>query len=67
MNTSPASKRQTYVENAPPPTDPLIFPSIYYIELQLDQAVEWVWTDLPDGNRVVTDYQIISKSERAKD
>jgi hypothetical protein len=50
----------TYIEKAPPPTDPSIIPSIYSIELQVNQKVEWLWIELPDGNRVVTGYKIIS-------
>jgi hypothetical protein len=53
--------KHTYIEKAPPPTDDSIIPSIYWIELPINQKVEWVWTDLPDGNRVVTGYKIISK------
>ena len=53
--------KDTYIEKAPPPTDPSIIPSIHSIELQINQTVEWLWTDLPDGNRVVTGYKIISK------
>jgi hypothetical protein len=53
--------KNTYIEKAPPPSDPSIIPSIYAIELQNNQKVEWVWTQLPDGNRVVTGYKIISR------
>ncbi len=44
---------------APPPTDPAIPPSIYGIEVNADQTVEWEWLKLPDGNRVVTSYKIV--------
>ena len=53
--------KHTYIEKAPPPSSPSIIPSIYSIELQMNQKVEWLWTDLPDGNRVVTGYKIITK------
>lgn len=53
--------KETYVIHAPLPTAPSIEPSIYWIELAIDQAVEWLWTVLPDGNRVVTGYNIIRK------
>lgn len=53
--------RETHIIQAPLPTDSSILPSIYWIELALDQAVEWLWTVLPDGNRVVTGYKVIGK------
>jgi hypothetical protein len=55
--------RETYIIHAPPPTDSAIMPSIYWIELAIDQAVEWLWTVLPDGNRVVTGYRVIPKQD----
>jgi hypothetical protein len=58
-----SQNRATYIIDAPPPTDPSIEPSIYRIELATDSSVEWLWTVLPDGNRVVTGYRIISKED----
>jgi hypothetical protein len=55
--------RDTYIIQAPPPTDSSIIPSIYWIELALDRAVEWLWTVLLDGNRVVTGYKVIPKED----
>jgi hypothetical protein len=51
-------EKNTYICYAPPPTDPSIAPSIYYIEVTVGIQVEWQWTHLPDGNRVVTDYKL---------
>ena len=61
MNHLEQTKRNTYVLPAPAPTDSSILPSIYWIEVRNDQNVEWQWTELPDGNRVVTNYKIIEK------
>lgn len=55
------AQKNTYIVPAPPPTDLSIIPSIYWIEVRNDQDVEWQWTELPDGNRVVTNYKIIQK------
>jgi hypothetical protein len=41
MNHPEKPKSNTYTVQAPPPTDPLILPSIYSIELRNDQEVEW--------------------------
>lgn len=59
MNHPEKQKSNTYVLQAPPPTDPSLPTSIYSIELRNDQEVRWQWTELPDGNRVVTGYKII--------
>jgi hypothetical protein len=53
-----AEGKKTYICYAPPPTDPSIMPSIYWIEVIEGIQVEWQWTHLPDGNRVVTDYKL---------
>jgi hypothetical protein len=58
INHQEQGKTNTYVEFAPAPTDPAIIPSIYSIELRKDQRVEWLWTQLPDGNQVVTGYKL---------
>ncbi|MEQ8970489.1 MAG: hypothetical protein RIE73_08845 [Coleofasciculus sp. C1-SOL-03] len=44
---------------APPPTDSSIPASIFSIQIKDDEDVEWYWTQLPDGNRVVTNYQLV--------
>lgn len=59
MNHPEKQKSNTYTVQAPPPTDSSILPSIYSIELRNDQEVEWQWTELSDGNRVVIGYKII--------
>ena len=55
--------KQTKVVYAPSPSDPSLFPSIYSIEINEEEEVEWQWLELPDGNRVVTNYKILSKQE----
>ncbi len=60
VNNKPRQKKVVY---APPPSDPSLFPSIYSIEIQEDEEVESQWLELPDGNRVVTDYKIFSKRD----
>lgn len=45
----------------PPPSAPYLFTSIYSITLNADQDVEWLWLELPDGNRVVINYKIICR------
>ena len=54
--------RKRHREFAPQPTDPNIIPSIYWIEIEEWQKVEWRWTELPDGNRVVTGYQVVPRN-----
>lgn len=43
---------------APPPSDPEIPPSIYSVQINEGEAVEWQWLELPNGHRVVTNYSI---------
>ena len=43
---------------APPPSDPEIPPSIYSVQINEGETVEWQWLELPDGHRVVTNYSI---------
>ncbi|WP_217523296.1 hypothetical protein [Pleurocapsa sp. PCC 7327] len=59
MNNLVKEGKNTYIVQAPPPSSPDIVPSIYWIELAEGFLVEWLWTYLPDGNRVVTDYKLI--------
>ncbi len=56
--------KQKKVVYAPSPSDPSLFTSIYSIEIDENEEVEWQWLELPDGNRVVTNYRIISPQER---
>ena len=51
INSQPKQKKVVY---APPPSDSSLFTSIYSIEINEDEEVEWQWLELPDGNRVVT-------------
>ncbi len=60
INNEPKPKKVVY---APSPSDPSLLTSIYSIELDEDEQVEWQWLELPDGNRVVTNYKILSKQE----
>lgn len=60
MNNKPKSKKTIY---APPPSDPSLFTSIYSIEIDQDEEVEWQWLELPDGNKVIIDYKIICQSK----
>lgn len=61
MNPQHLPENGKKIVEAPLPSDPSIIPSIYCIEIDRDEEVEWHWLELPDGNRVVTDYKIISK------
>ncbi len=63
INSQPKPKKIVY---APPPSDSSLLPSIYSIEINEDEEVEWQWLELPDGNRVVTNYKILSKQEMRK-
>ena len=63
INSKPKPKKVVY---APPPTDSSIFASIYSIEINEDEEVEWKWLELPDGNRVVTNYKILRSEERER-
>ena len=47
---------------APPPSDSSIIPSIYGIIINKGEEVEWQWLELPDSNRVVTNYKIIART-----
>jgi hypothetical protein len=58
---NPLAKKPKKIVKTPAPSDPSIIPSIYCIELDCDEEVEWQWLELPDGNRVVTNYKIICK------
>ncbi len=60
INSQAKRKKVVY---APPPSDSSIFTSIYSIEINEDEEVEWQWLELPDGNRVVINYKILSKQE----
>ncbi len=37
--------------------------SVFSVELDVDEEVEWQWTHLPNGESVVTGYEIIKKKE----
>ncbi len=58
----PSERQRTRIVAAPQPTDPAIPPSIFSIEVREDQDVQWHWLDLPDGNRVAIDYDLIERS-----
>jgi len=61
MNRQKQEKKcKTCIFYAPLPTHPAIAPSIYWIEVQEGCEVEWQWTQLPDGNQVVTGYKLIA-------
>ncbi|MDJ0570000.1 MAG: hypothetical protein QNJ53_13270 [Pleurocapsa sp. MO_192.B19] len=60
INSQPKQKKIVY---APSPSDSSLFTSIYSIEIDKDEEVEWQWLELPDGNRVVTNYKILSQQE----
>lgn len=47
----------------PPPTDTSLPASIFCLEIREEFEVEWQWTNLPDGNRVVTDYKLFLRPE----
>lgn len=64
MNSQQKNKK---VVDAPPPSNSSLFTSIYSIEISEDEEVEWHWLELPDGNRVVTDYKIISQPKNQTD
>ncbi len=57
------SAKDTRIVFAPPPSDPKIPPSIYYVQVANHLDVRWQWTTFPDGSRVVTNYQLIEKNE----
>ena len=60
VNSPQKPKKIVY---APLPTDSDIFISIYSIEINENEEVEWQWLELPDGNKVVTNYKILRKQE----
>ena len=61
INSQTKPKKVVY---APSPSDSsYLFTSIYSIEINEDEEVEWQWLEFPDGNRVVTNYKILSQHE----
>ncbi|MDJ0589949.1 MAG: hypothetical protein QNJ72_08125 [Pleurocapsa sp. MO_226.B13] len=67
MSDINSQRRRTKVVYPPAPTDSSLLTSIYSIEIEENEAVEWQWLELPDGNRVVTNYKIISQQETKHD
>ncbi len=63
MSSINSQIRQKKTVYAPAPTASYLFSSIYSIEINEDEEVEWQWLELADGNRVVTNYKILSKQE----
>ncbi|MGK7899754.1 MAG: hypothetical protein AB4372_40585 [Xenococcus sp. (in: cyanobacteria)] len=63
MSSINSQIRQKKTVYAPPPTASYLFSSIYSIEINEDEEIEWQWLELPDGNRVVINYKILSKPE----
>lgn len=61
MSSIQTETKQTKVVYAPSPSSSDLFTSIYSIEIYEDEEVEWKWLELPDGNRVVTNYRILNK------
>ncbi len=53
--------KQKKVVYAPFPPDSSLFTSIYSMEIDEGEEVDWQWLELSDGNRVVTNYKIICK------
>ncbi|MDJ0620378.1 MAG: hypothetical protein QNJ63_27175 [Calothrix sp. MO_192.B10] len=64
MNDVNSQGRRTKVVYPPDPTDSSLLTSIYSIEIEENEEVEWQWLELPDGNKVVTNYKIISQPEK---
>ena len=61
MNSSNYQQtKKTKIVNAPLPSHSYLSSSIYHIEIDETQEVIWKWLVLPDGSRVVTNYQIIN-------
>ena len=61
MSKTNSQDKRKKVVYAPSPSDSSLFTSIYSIEINENEEVEWQWFELPDGNRVVTNYKIISR------
>jgi hypothetical protein len=55
----PAPEKRTVY--APRPEDPNASAAVISVEFAPDEEVEWVWTYLPGGKRVVTGYDIKKK------
>jgi hypothetical protein len=64
MNSNKDLDDSTQIVFAPPPSAPGIPASIYYVEVPNHLEVQWQWTELPDGNRVVTNYCLVKKAAR---
>jgi hypothetical protein len=67
MSSIQTETKQTKVVYAPSPSSSYLFTSIYSIEIYEDEEVEWKWLELPDGNRVVTNYRILNKESEQND
>ena len=60
MNSNYRQTKRTKIVDAPLPSHSYLLRSIYQIEIDETQEVIWKWLVLPNGSRVVTDYQIIN-------
>jgi hypothetical protein len=67
MSSIQIETKQTKVVYAPSPSSSYLFTSIYSIEIYEDEEVEWKWLELPDGNRVVTNYRILNQEREQND
>ena len=67
MRSINSQAKQKKVVYAPSPSDSSLFTSIYSIEIDEGEEVDWQWLELPDGNRVVINYKIICKRESKHD
>ena len=54
--TAPQSSLSSY------PTATNIPSTVISVELNEDESVEWIWTIYPNGQKVVTGYNIITSS-----
>jgi hypothetical protein len=58
MRQEPEEKK-TRIAVAPQTGQPNALPQVDNIELQEDEEIRWIWTEHPDGRKVVTGYEIV--------
>lgn len=59
------TEQKTRVAVAPQTGQPDAQPLVDNIVLQEDEEIHWIWTEHPDGRKVVTGYEIIKVKKEA--
>ncbi len=60
-------EEKTRIAVAPQTGQPAALPLVDNIVLQEDEEIRWIWTEHPDGRKVVTGYEIIKAKKDEAD